>query len=109
MKTLLVVGLSALLAPYQCASGKQSERPVEDSAPKALSVLAERFRSQGDQSACETVQQQLIEQYPSSRYAKQAREHSCLGGAPRSAVPSAQAAHSTAGGDRGETAAERGE
>lgn len=81
MKVLLFVAVSALLAPYQCASGETAERPIEDTAPKALWNLAQRFREQGDTNACETVYSQLTEQYPSSRYAKQARETTCTGGA----------------------------
>lgn len=81
MRTVLVAALSALLAPYQCSHGDQAERPIEDSAPKALHLLAERFSSQGDNSACETVISQLIEQYPSSRYAKAAREEGACNGA----------------------------
>jgi len=69
MKSLLVAALSALLAPYQCSHGSQGDRPIEDSAPKALHLLAKRFSSQGENGACETVISQLIEQYPSSRYA----------------------------------------
>lgn len=93
MKTVLVAALSALLAPYQCSHGDQAERPIEDSAPKALHVLAERFSSQGDNSACETVISQLIEQYPSSRYAKAAREEGACNGTvaakPRAPEPEA--------------------
>jgi hypothetical protein len=80
MKTLLVAALSALLAPYQCSHADQTDRPIEDTAPKALHILAERFSSQGDNSACETVIAQLIEQYPSSRYAKAARDEGACNG-----------------------------
>jgi hypothetical protein len=111
MKTLLVAALSALLAPYQCASGDTAERPIEDSAPKALHILAERFSSDGNNSACETVIDQLIEQYPSSRYAKEARENgSCNGSVqPRPRAPEPEAAEPTPAEAAPETPAEKGD
>ncbi|MET0341002.1 MAG: hypothetical protein ABW252_08365 [Polyangiales bacterium] len=72
----------ALYAPYQCGT-EPNERPVEDSAPKALWMLAERFQAEGQDAARETTLQQLITQYPSSRYAERARE--ALGMAPAAA------------------------
>lgn len=60
-------------APYQCAT-EPDERPTEDSAPQALWVLAERFGSENNASARETTLQQLVERYPSSRYAERARQ-----------------------------------
>ena len=69
-----VLALSVLLgAPYQCAT-EPNERPVEDSAPKALWMLAERFHAEGQGDANRTTLHQLIEQYPSSRYAERARQ-----------------------------------
>ena len=69
-----MLALSVVLsAPYQCAT-EPDERPIEDSAPKALWMLAERFQTEGNPSARETTLRQLIEQYPSSRYAERARE-----------------------------------
>lgn len=115
MKTLLVAALSALLAPYQCASGDTAERPIEDSAPKALHLLAERFSSQGDNGACETVVSQLIEQYPSSRYAKDARENGSCNGTvapkPRAPEPEAETAElkPEKADESAETSAEKGD
>ncbi len=60
-------------APYQCASDT-TDRPVEDTAPQALWILSERFETEGNQPARETTLRQLINQYPSSRYAHRARE-----------------------------------
>ena len=68
---VLALGI-ALSAPYQCGT-EPNERPVEDSAPKALWMLAERFQAEGKVEARTTTLQQLIEQYPSSRYAERAR------------------------------------
>ena len=69
---MLALGV-LLSAPYQCAT-EPNERPVEDSAPKALWMLAERFQVEGQGGARETTLRQLIEQYPSSRYAERARQ-----------------------------------
>jgi outer membrane protein assembly factor BamD (BamD/ComL family) len=68
---LLALGIT-LWAPYQCAT-EPDERPQEDSAPKALYVLAEKFEQEGNGAARETTLHQLIEQYPASRYAERAR------------------------------------
>jgi hypothetical protein len=73
MKGLALALSIALWAPYQCASDT-GERPVEDTAPKALWLLSERFQAEGDMKARETTLRQLIEQYPSSRYAQRARQ-----------------------------------
>ncbi len=73
MKAAALALCTALLAPYQCATSK-NERPMEDTAPKALWVLSERFQKEGDGKARETTLNQLIEQYPGSRYAERARD-----------------------------------
>jgi outer membrane protein assembly factor BamD (BamD/ComL family) len=72
MKAALLALSITLWAPYQCAT-EPNERPQEDSAPKALWMLAEKFEQEGNSSARETTLRQLIEQYPSSRYAERAR------------------------------------
>ncbi|MET0286639.1 MAG: hypothetical protein ABW352_19310, partial [Polyangiales bacterium] len=69
---LLALGIT-LSAPYQCGT-EPNERPREDTAPKALWVLAEKFDKEGNSSARETTLNQLIEVYPSSRYAGRARQ-----------------------------------
>jgi TolA-binding protein len=69
---LLALGIM-LGAPYQCAT-EPNERPVEDSAPKALWMLSERFEKEGKADARESTLRQLVEQYPGSRYAERARE-----------------------------------
>ena len=73
MRAAMLALSIALYAPYQCGT-EPNERPVEDSAPKALWMLAERFESEGQAAARETTLQQLITQYPASRYAARARE-----------------------------------
>lgn len=68
---LLALGIT-LWAPYQCGT-EPNERPREDSAPKALWTLAERFEQEGNTAARETTLRELVEAYPSSRYAERAR------------------------------------
>jgi hypothetical protein len=68
---LLALGIT-LWAPYQCGT-EPNERPREDSAPKALWMLAEKFQQQGNSDARNTTLNQLVEVYPSSRYAERAR------------------------------------
>lgn len=72
MKSAVLALTAALLAPYQCATSK-NERPLEDTAPKALWILSERFQKDGDEKARETTLHQIVEQYPGSRYASRAR------------------------------------
>ena len=72
MKIAVLALCTALLAPYQCATSKE-QRPLEDTAPKALWLLAERFKKEGDGKARETTLHQIVEQYPGSRYASRAR------------------------------------
>jgi outer membrane protein assembly factor BamD (BamD/ComL family) len=72
MKAGLLALCVTLWAPYQCGT-EPNERPQEDTAPKALWVLSEKFESEGNSGARETTLHQLVEQYPSSRYAEQAR------------------------------------
>jgi TolA-binding protein len=69
---LFAIALS-LTAPYQCASNDPA-RPVEDSAPAALWILAERFKAEGNAGARETTLRQIVDAYPSSRYAQRARQ-----------------------------------
>ncbi len=81
MKAALLALSITLWAPYQCGT-EPNERPREDSAPKALWVLAEKFQQQGNSDARSTTLNQLVEGYPNSRYAERARKE--LGLPPRS-------------------------
>jgi hypothetical protein len=72
MKAALLALSITLSAPYQCGT-EPNERPREDTAPKALWMLAEKFQQEGNASARETTLHQLVEVYPSSRYAERAR------------------------------------
>jgi TolA-binding protein len=73
MKAAALACLLALSAPYQCASDEERP-PVEDTAPQALWILAERFKAESNPDARKTTLQQIIDAYPSSRYAQRARE-----------------------------------
>lgn len=70
---LLAVALS-VGAPFQCASDPDPERALEDSAPRALWDLSERFRAQGNTEARRETLEHLVERYPSSRYARRAEQ-----------------------------------
>jgi outer membrane protein assembly factor BamD (BamD/ComL family) len=72
MKAALLALSITLWAPYQCGT-EPNERPREDSAPKALWMLAEKFQQENNSAARETTLHQLVEVYPSSRYAERAR------------------------------------
>ena len=73
MKGVALAVALALAAPYQCASNDPA-RPVEDSAPEALWILAERFKAENNAAARETTLRQIVDAYPSSRYAQRARQ-----------------------------------
>jgi hypothetical protein len=73
MKAALLALSISLWAPYQCGA-EPNERPREDSAPKALWMLAEKFDKEGNSGARETTLHQIVEVYPSSRYAERARQ-----------------------------------
>jgi TolA-binding protein len=73
VKVLSLAVALLMAAPYQCASNEPA-RPVEDSAPEALWILAERFKAEGNTGARETTLRQIVDAYPSSRYAQRARQ-----------------------------------
>lgn len=78
---LLLAAALALGAPFQCASDPDPDRAMEDSAPRALWDLSERFREQGNAEARRETLEWLVERYPSSRYARRA-ERALAAGAP---------------------------
>lgn len=88
MKAALLALSVMLAAPFQCGT-EPNERPREDSAPKALWMLAEKFETQGNAPARETTLEQLVEVYPSSRYAERARQALVLPSRQNSAGPAA--------------------
>jgi len=70
---LLVLGLSFLGAPFQCASDPDPARRMEDTPSEALWNLSERFHERGEQDACEATLREIIRAYPNSREAERAR------------------------------------
>jgi len=70
---LLVVLLSFLGAPFQCASDPDPARRMEDTPSEALWNLSERFREQGQDEARRETLQEIVRSYPNSREAERAR------------------------------------
>lgn len=70
---LLVVALSFLGAPFQCASDPDPARRMEDTPSEALWNLSERFGEQGqDEARLETLRE-IVRSYSNSREAERAR------------------------------------
>ncbi|MCB9597752.1 MAG: hypothetical protein H6719_33855 [Sandaracinaceae bacterium] len=69
----LVLALAFALAPLQCGTAPREHPEFEDSPPQALWELSERFEAEGDESARRRTLEQIIERYPSSRFAERAR------------------------------------
>ena len=90
MKALSLSLLVVVLAPYQFCASNDAKPPMEDTAPKALWMLADKLEKEGDHTAHDVALQQLIQEYPSSRYAWRARNALGLAdpeGASAEAVP----------------------
>lgn len=58
-------------APFQCGSG--SAPPREETAGDALWALSEDFEAKGDHASARHTLQFLVEKYPSSRHADEAK------------------------------------
>ena len=71
MKSVVLALCGVLPAPQSVRHGRVS--PTQDTAPKSLWLMAERFEKEGQAAAREVTLKQLIEQYPGSRYARRAR------------------------------------
>jgi outer membrane protein assembly factor BamD (BamD/ComL family) len=67
----LLMALS--FAPYQCAREPDPNRRMEDDPAETVYQLAERFKGEGKSEARVATLQFLLERYPTSRFAKQAR------------------------------------
>jgi len=70
---LLVVLLSFLGAPFQCASDPDPAMRLQDTPSEALWNLAERFRERGQSEAREQTLREIVHSYPNSREAERAR------------------------------------
>jgi len=68
---ILLASLST--APFQCAKRPDPERAIEEEPGDALYKLAERFREKGDREARITTLRYLVERFPSSRFAPEAK------------------------------------
>jgi len=67
--TIAVVGS----APFQCARKPGPEVRLEDEPGQALYALAEKFKADGNERARTETLEFLMKQYPTSRFAEQAR------------------------------------
>jgi outer membrane protein assembly factor BamD (BamD/ComL family) len=71
------------IAPVQCAHKPDPDVRREDSPGDALWGLAESFRAKGDETSARETLRYLLEKYPASRHAEEARR--ALGGTSASA------------------------
>lgn len=60
-------------APFQCGTGEDHGRELQDTPSEALWQLSETFREQGDEHARRVTLERLIERYPTSREAERAQ------------------------------------
>ncbi|MBI5516763.1 MAG: hypothetical protein HY909_23465 [Deltaproteobacteria bacterium] len=61
------------VAPVQCPTRRGPELAREDTPGDALWGLAERFGQRGDEASRRATLEFLVERYPSSRFAPEAR------------------------------------
>jgi hypothetical protein len=76
-----VIGLRAAVgvlliasAPIQCGQTPESELRLDETPGDALWKLAQRFEDEHDEAAARKTMRFLVERYPSSRWARAARE-----------------------------------
>ncbi len=75
--TMLILGPTVLLlgrAPIQCGETPESELRLDETPGDALWQLAQRFEAEHDEAAARQTMRFLVERYPSSRWARLARE-----------------------------------
>ncbi|WP_437494388.1 hypothetical protein WME75_22410 [Sorangium sp. So ce1014] len=70
----LVLLAAVARAPYQCASGVDPDHRQYEDPSEALYDLAGRFKANGDRRAHVDTLRFLVERYPSSRFARMARQ-----------------------------------
>ncbi|WP_437283106.1 hypothetical protein WME90_21765 [Sorangium sp. So ce375] len=70
----IVILAAVAQAPFQCASEVDPDRRVYEDPSEALYALAERFKASGDRRAQVDTLRFLVERYPSSRFARMARQ-----------------------------------
>lgn len=71
---LASIALASANAPYQCSRKTPPELRLEDDAAEVLHDLAESFKASGDVKAQRETLRYLVKRYPSSRWAKMARQ-----------------------------------
>jgi hypothetical protein len=67
-------------APIQCGETPESELRLDETPGDALWQLAQRFEAAHDEVAARETMRFLVERYPSSRWARTAREALADGG-----------------------------
>ena len=70
----LLLVATAATAPVQCGETPESELRLDETPGDALWQLAQRFESEHDHAAAVQTMRFLVERYPSSRWARAARE-----------------------------------
>lgn len=74
-KAAILALLGAIAAaPLQCTRDPDPKRAVYEDPAEALYALAEQFRAEGNEPARKTTLRRLADRYPSSRFARMARE-----------------------------------
>ena len=68
---IALVGVAS--APIQCAHEPDPELEQRETAEQALLELASKFKREGDEKAWRKTLEHLIEHYPNSHYAAQAK------------------------------------
>jgi outer membrane protein assembly factor BamD (BamD/ComL family) len=61
-------------APVQCGQTPESELRLDETPGDALWQLAQRFQAEHDEEAARQTMRFLVERYPSSRWARAARD-----------------------------------
>ncbi|MBK6516182.1 MAG: hypothetical protein IPG04_19295 [Polyangiaceae bacterium] len=70
---LAAVLVGSTSAPFQCASEPDPNRTREETPGQALKGLADEFGKAGDREAKVRTLQYLVERYPRSKYAEEAK------------------------------------
>lgn len=71
---VILAAAFATSAPFQCTSNPDPNQALEDTPGEAVYRLAQEFQTSGDHEAWRRTLTYLIERYPSSRFAVQAKQ-----------------------------------
>jgi hypothetical protein len=69
----ILLGSSASIAPFQCASQVDPDKRREEEPGEALYGLAEQFKAKGATGARVETLRYIVKRYPTSRFAQAAR------------------------------------